>query len=200
MQEIEIRTVIELRDKEQIISNILSEGYILKKSVLQHDLMFDREDASLFRGGYKIRLRTEGSSKEITYKGSLLGSKQVSRRLEINIPVNESSEEDISDFFTALGYPMLFQIKKKREVYIKDDIQISFDEWPIIGVIVEIEGKESLIIELAKQIAPKYSFGNRRLKDFFLEVMTQKNKSFEDLKSDYYEETKFDLGRIEFIL
>lgn len=197
MQEVEIRTVISDKDKSAIQKDLLSCGYVLKKNVIQHDIMFDREDASLFRSGCKIRLRLEGKKKELTYKGSLLGSKDVSRRVELNFPMNDSSVEEISDFMTALGYPMCFQIRKERLVYEKDGVSVSFDEWPIIGCMLEIEGDETAIKALAKQVAPEYAFGNRRLKEFFADKINATGKTFEQLKAEYESETGFLLGKIE---
>ena len=197
MQEVEIRANILEKDKETIKKTLVENGYILKKSVLQHDIMFDREDASLFKSGCKIRLRLEGDKKELTYKGSLLNSKDVSCRTELNLPISNASVQDISNFMTLLGYPMCFQIKKERVVYEKDGISVSFDEWPIIGLLLEIEGNETEIKKLAKQIAPNYVFGNGRLKDFFADKMKDTGKSFEQLKFEYESETGFLLGKIE---
>ena len=200
MKEIEIRTIIKDVDKNEIIKHLLEEGYELTKDVIQHDIMFDKEDASLFRGGSKIRLRIEGNKKELTYKGSLLESDVVSRRTELNFPMDSSSKEDIEAFMTAIGYPLCFQIKKHRIVYSKGDVSVSFDEWPIIGCMLEIEGSEEEIINLSRIIAPNYEFGNRRLKDFFADKMKETGKTLEELKALYEKETGFDLGKIELVV
>lgn len=52
----------------------------------------------------------------------------------------------------------------------------------------------------ANEIAPDKKFGNLRLKDLFEEKMKKENKTIEELKQEYYNETKFDLGKIELIL
>jgi len=200
MQEIEIRTVIDEIEKQKIIASLLAFGFVLSKEVIQHDIMFDKEDASLFKSGCKIRVRFEDNKKELTYKGSLFTSAEVSKRVELNIPIDTVSLEDISDFLASLGYPMCFQYKKKRKVYKKDNISVSFDEWPIIGCMVEIEGEEDTILKLAKQVAPDCSFGNYRLKDFFTDKMKVSSKSFTQLKDEYQNETGFNLGKLELIL
>ena len=43
-------------------------------------------------------------------------------------------------------------------------------------------------------------FGNLKLKDLFKEKMKIENKTIEELKEEYYKETKFDVGKIELIL
>lgn len=69
-----------------------------------------------------------------------------------------------------------------------------------MGYIVEIEGEEDEIKRTANEIAPDKKFGNLRLKDLFEEKMKKENKTIEELKQEYYNETKFDLGKIELIL
>ena len=115
MKEIEIRSIISDDDKQVIISAVESVGFVLKNKSVQHDIIFDTEDAELFRSGQEIRLRLEDDKQEITYKGDLTKSDKVSRRTEISLPINNSSTEDISNFLEALGYPILFQIKKERK-------------------------------------------------------------------------------------
>ena len=124
----------------------------------------------------------------------------MSRRTELNFPMDSSSKEDIEAFMTAIGYPLCFQIKKHRIVYSKGDVSVSFDEWPIIGCMLEIEGSEEEIINLSHRIAPNYEFGNRRLKDFFADKMKETGKTLEELKALYEKETGFDLGKIELVV
>ena len=118
-QEVETRAVIKKEDVDGIVAKLRSEGFELDKTVLIHDMVFDRSDARLFRNGYILRLRIENDNRTITYKDVSLGSKQVSRRNEFNVPVDEFSEEAIIGLFEGLGYPMLFQTKRERIVYIK---------------------------------------------------------------------------------
>jgi len=119
---------------------------------------------------------------------------------EINIKINKEEVDNYIKVFSSIGYPLCFQIKKEREVYTKDNITITIDRWPIIGYLIEIEGEESKIKEVAKQIAQEKEFGNLRLKDLFKDKMDKENKTIEELKKEYYNETNFDLGKIELIL
>ena len=200
MKEIEIRSIISDDDKQVIISAVESVGFVLKNKSVQHDIIFDTEDAELFRSGQKIRLRLEDDKQEITYKGDLTKSDKVSRRTEISLPINNSSTEDISNFLEALGYPILFQIKKERLVYQKNDVEVSFDEWPIIGCLMEIEGKETEIKQIARQVAPSYVFSNYRLKTLFADKSNSSGKSLAELIENYQKSTGFNLGKIQLIL
>lgn len=200
MKEVEIRSIISDDDKRTIISAMESAGFVLKKKSVQHDIIFDTEDGELFKSGQKIRLRFEDGKQEITYKGDLTASGKVSRRTEISLPIDSSSAEDISNFLTALGYPMLFQIKKERLVYQKNNVEIAFDEWPIIGCLMEIEGEEAEIKQIARQVAPSYVFSNYRLKTLFADKSNSSGKSLAELIENYQKSTGFNLGKIQLIL
>lgn len=208
--EVEIRTVVDSDDeKQKIIDNLLNRGFHLKKQLMQYDVMFDKKDASLFRGGEKVRYRVErdliGSTVtiELTGKGDLRESEDVSRRWEGNLEIvgNPLNALDVlTRIFSMFDGVPLFQIEKCREPYEKDGIKVTFDEWPIVGCIIEFEGDEEQLIALAKEVAPEHSFGNRRLKDFFEDKMKATGKTLQELKADYLELTGFDLGKIELIL
>lgn len=196
MQEIEIRSHIEDKDKNDIIKNLEKLGFKQAKKIVQHDIMFDKPDASLFKSGCKIRYRIEGDKKEITYKGSLLGSDKISKRTELNIALKDANLQDVNDFFTSLGYPMLFQVKKDRLVYNLDGVSISFDDWPIIGCLMEIEGDEEKIKTIAEKVAPKYEFKNLRLKEYFLDKMQKTGKTIDELIQEYEKTSGFILGNL----
>jgi len=199
MTETEIRAIV--ADKNGIMDKLKAAGFLFEAETEQHDIMFDYADARLFRKGYKIRLRIEGSYKELTYKGDINASDSVSRRLELNIPLQpDASAQDCVLFFEALGYPLCFQIKKKRTKCSRDNVFVVFDEWPIIGCMMEIEGTEADIFAVAHQFAPDVTFGNYRLSKLFQEKMAQTGKTLEELKNEYWQKTKFDLGKIELIL
>lgn len=199
MIESEIRAIVS--DKKEIIDRLVSIGFSFTREITQHDIMFDKDDASLFRAGYKIRMRIEDKKKEMTYKGNVNKSSEISIRREINIPIcSEASIEECILFFEALGYSVCFQIKKIRTIFSKDDIYATLDEWPIIGCMVEIEGDQDVIVDIAKQIAPDIKFSNYRLSQFFEGKIYETGKSLQQLKDEYYEKTGFDLGKIELIM
>lgn len=196
MEEVEIRTRLTAFDKDEVISKLLDLGFVLKKKTIQHDIIFDKEDAELFKNGCKIRLRIEDGKAELTYKGTMLGSTLVSKRTELNVSLDKVDIDGMNEFLTALGFPMLFQIKKERLLYSNGDIEVCFDEWPIIGCLLEIEGKEEKIRELSQKVAPKYTFDNSRLKKFFLDKMNETNKTLDQLVNEYEKQTGFKLGNL----
>lgn len=198
MLEVEIRTCVE--NKEEYVNRIKENGFKKEKLINQHDIMLDTPDADLFRSGNKIRIRIEDDKAELTYKGNINTYKDISKREEINVPIHKEEVNNYIKIFSSIGYPVCFQIKKEREVYTKENITITIDSWPIIGYLIEIEGEENKIKEIAKQIAPDMEFGNLKLKNLFNEKMKKENKTIEELKKEYYNQTNFDLGKIELIL
>lgn len=198
MLEVEVRAII--NNQEELMDILEKKGFIFLKDTIQHDIMLDKEDASLFISGKKIRIRMEEDKATLTYKGDINKDKNVSKRTELDIPINQKDVDKYIMFLTELGYPVCFQIKKKRKILKKDDITVTFDEWPIIGCMMEIEGPENEIKTIAKEVAPDINFGNYRLKELFERKMQETGKSLEELKENYFKETQFDLGHIELII
>lgn len=198
MLEVEIRTCVE--NKEEYVRKIEECGFKKEKILNQHDIMLDTPDAELFRSGNKIRIRVDDDKAELTYKGNINTFKDISKREEINIQIHKEEVDNYIKIFSSIGYPLCFQIKKERTVYTKENTTITIDSWPIIGYLIEIEGEEDTIKEVAKQIAPDMEFGNLKLKDLFNSKMKKENKTIEELKKEYYNQTNFDLGKIELIL
>lgn len=196
--ETEIRALIP--DPERAIGNAIQLGFVPEPSFDQHDIMFDRSDGSMFRSGSKIRIRVERDRAELTYKGSFLGDASASRRTELNVPLSVEAVSSTSAFLEAIGFPMLFQVKKTRLQLKKGSTKITIDRWPIIGNLMEIEGAEPEIGAFAEQICPDVDFGGYRLKKLFADTATSTGKSIEELKFDYERKTGFKLGNIEFLI
>lgn len=198
MFEVEIRALVS--NKDELIEKLKAKGFSSIKKTIQHDIMLDRPDASLFLSGRKIRIRLEGDSATLTYKGDLTANKNVSKRTELNFGIEKDNVDGVIQMFTEIGYPICFQIKKERISLKNDDVEATFDEWPIIGCMVEIEGEESKIKKLAEEITPGIKFSNYRLKEMFENKVKETGKTFEELKQEYISRTGFDLGHIELIL
>lgn len=198
MMEIEIRAIVD--NKDDLMGKLVNKGFENVKTTVQHDIMLDKPDASLFTSGKKIRIRIEDDGATLTYKGDINTDAEISKRLELNIEIDKNKINDYINFLTELGYPICFQIKKERVVMKKDNIAVTFDEWPIIGCMMEIEGSEDKIKKIAKEIAPEQKFSNYRLKELFQNKMDETGKTLDELKADYFEKSNFDLGHIELIV
>lgn len=198
MKEIETRTVI--KNIDGIRKKLEELNFIYKGKYEQHDIMLDTPNADIFNSRRKLRIRIENDKVELTYKGKFENRNDVAKREELNVNINKEDVEKYIRIFSGIGYGICFQIKKTRELWKKNNVQVTVDNWPIIGNILEIEGNEEEIMVLANKIAPDNEFKNYLLKDLFKEKMCKTGKTMEELKSDYFKETGFDLGKIELIL
>lgn len=198
MTEVEIRAIV--NNKTELIQVLKEKGFDNTKNVVQHDIMLDKPDAQLFISGKKIRIRMEDDKATLTYKGDINVNKEISKRTELNFPIAIDSVNEYITFLTELGYPICFQVKKKRAVFQKEDIMVTFDEWPIIGCMMEIEGPEDRIKAIAAEVAPDIKFSNYRLKELFENKMRETGKTLAELKENYLKENQFDLGKIELIV
>ncbi len=186
MLEVEIRSIV---DNPIHLQDLLRDaGFSCEPSFEQLDIILDKPDASLFRSGQKIRLRIQKDLAELTYKGVFQGDSTACRREEITIPVELKEVKDWISFFTRLGYPECFRIPKTRTIFRHGAIQVTFDEWPIIGCLLEIEGIETKCKEIAKFLVPGKELRNYRLKELFLEKTHQTGKSLSQLRDEYEQE------------
>lgn len=196
--EIETRTIV--TDPDTFKAALLSAGFRHHATYEQRDIILDVTDGSLFKAGRKIRIRAEGGSAELTYKGPPVGDASASRRLEIDIPVPVSSVEAYIKFFDALGYPVLYQLVKERVKFSKDNVKVTLDTWPIIGVLAELEGPEADIKQCAAKTFPTLIFKNYRLKELFLQVGEQRGMTISQMIEEYESRTNNKLGQLAIAL
>jgi predicted adenylyl cyclase CyaB len=197
MTEIEVRAILE--DPTQAQRRLLEMNFTEETPYEQWDIMLDRPDASLFRSGQKIRIRAEKGRAELTYKGLFQGDASASRRTEINLEIEPAQIEKYVTLFEALGFPLCFQIRKQRKIFKSSSAKVSFDDWPLIGCLVEVEGSEENVKTVASQMAPSVTFKNYRLKELLKNLETKTGRSIAELKAEYIGQTGFDLGKIELL-
>lgn len=198
MFEIEVRALIKNVVPAQ--DRLRELGFEEAPAFEQHDIIIDKPDASLFLSGQKIRIRIEKEEAELTYKGLFQGDGSASRRVETNVSISEKQIPSIIRFLEAIGYSVCFQVKKTRKIFHKRDMEVTFDEWPIIGNLVEIEGDEKAVKKCASKIAPEVEFRNYRLRELFQMEEENTGKTVKELKEEYLLETGFDLGKIELLV
>jgi predicted adenylyl cyclase CyaB len=189
----EIRAAVKEHDVPTILATLSSKGYVFGGKQTQHDTIFITASTS-FQNSRIIRLRTEGERTKLTLKGKDRGSASTaSRRFELNVPVTTYFGKKILGFLPAFGYTLCFQVEKKRTLFMKGGATVSFDEWPLVGFILEIKGTEESALGISKDIAPQYAFGNRRLKDFFADILRETGKSPEELIREHEARTGINL-------
>ncbi len=200
MKEVEVRAIIAPGEKQRIIEELQRRGFRLEPEQEQIDIVLDHPDASLFRSGRKIRLRLEDGRAELTYKGPFQGDKHASRRDEITVPLAAKSTDDIIQIFEALGFPVCFRIRKKRLTLRHAGVSVTFDEWPILGCLMEIEGAENEVRDLAATTAQGVAFANYRLKELFHQREQETGRPLSELKTEYESRSGDHLGQLELLI
>jgi len=175
-------------------------GFACTAAFEQLDMMYDRPDGALFRSGQKIRIRVEGNHAELTYKGAFQGDASASRRTEVNVLIQPKDTGSLSELLEALGYPLLFQVRKARNVFRAGAVTATLDDWPIIGPMLELEGDEADIKEVAEATFPGIEFANYRLKTLFEKVCAERGLSLAELQKEYEGRSGFKLGNLGFLL
>ncbi len=101
------------------------------------------------------RVRDEGDKVTMTYKhthtaNSAMGTEEVEAEV--------SSFETASLFMEKLGFRDFLYQENYREAWDKDGVQVTLDEWPVIGCIIEIEApSEDLVKATARQLGFDYT-------------------------------------------
>ncbi len=197
-KEIETRAVVS--DKDDIIQALIGLGFAEAYSRPQTDITIDHPDGSLFRSGRKIRIRVEGNHAELTYKGASQGDRSFSRRNELNLNIPLNQVDDFRNLFEAIGFPPLLTITKHRTCLVRSGIKVTFDEWPIIGCVMEIEGPEQPVSRLIAEVVPNLEFKHYRLKELFEMAAEKAGASVQELQKKYERENNVSLGQIDLLL
>jgi adenylate cyclase, class 2 len=128
---------------------------------LQDDCLLDRDDAELRTGGCALRIRRDGASARVTFKGPVMpGPMKMREELETGV----DNADILAALFAALGYTPRFRYQKYREEFSLPNLVIAIDETPI-GTFVELEGEEMAIGEAAARLGRSpvdYVFGSYR--------------------------------------
>lgn len=144
MKEIEIKLKVE--NVDEIREKILSLGAVFVKKEGELDEYFDFEDEKLKKEGKAFRIRNK---KTVCFKESLESSeKKVREETEVNI-------DDYDGFVKFLDLSKLkkdFVKEKVRETFKKNNLEITIDTLPHIGIFLELEGPEKEIDEIAAKL------------------------------------------------
>ncbi len=102
---------------------------------LVDDRLFDTADDQLRRGGSALRLRDDGASSRLTWKGPVQAG-PVKSREELETGIDDV--DSVHAILRAIGYRQHFRAQKYREEYALGAALVTVDDTPA-GVYVEIE-------------------------------------------------------------
>ena len=123
-------------------------GRLVVSRRLIEDEHFDTIDGRLRSGGTALRVRRDGSTTRLTFKGPVHAG-PVKSREEIETSVADG--DVLRQILAALHFEPVFRAQKYREEYALDDATVTVDDTPI-GCFVEIEGPEATITHVAARL------------------------------------------------
>lgn len=120
----------------------------LRPRRLQRDWLLDDEAGRLQSAQSTLRVRDEGGQGVVTFKGAPQPG-QMKLREELETGVSDPAV--LLTILEHAGLSTRFRYEKYREEFSVDDAVVAIDE-TLIGVVVEIEGAESRIHEIARAL------------------------------------------------
>jgi adenylate cyclase class 2 len=115
---------------------------LLRPRRLQDDVLYDTDVNQLLAGGSVLRVRRDGPTTVLTWKGPVQPS-AMKLREELETTVGDGTV--LEHVLVELGFTPRFRYQKYREEYALDHLIVAIDDTPI-GVYVELEGTEEAIL------------------------------------------------------
>jgi adenylate cyclase class 2 len=117
----------------------------LRPRRLQQDSLFDTDDESLRRKRCVLRIRQDGSTGILTFKGPVQPGPMKQRE---ELETAAADGDMLRQIFDRLDLRAWFRYEKYREEFTAEGVIIAVDETPV-GTFVEIEGTSDGITEMA---------------------------------------------------
>lgn len=134
MLEIEIKSYCD--NREDVLQRIISRGGRFKERAIEHDIYFNHPCRDFAITDEALRIRVIDKRTILTYKGPKIGDTTKTRFEE---EVLFDNLESMQTVLLRLGFTMVDEVVKKREIYCINDVDICVDEVVDVGSFVELE-------------------------------------------------------------
>ncbi len=140
---IEVEAKYICKDILALIKECQKKGFILQKDLLEKDEYFTDINGQFVKDRTCLRLRSNNDKLELTFKGKSQVPSNFYLKEEHNIILDIRQYNDYQEMINSLGYHNYVEVKKKRRVYLKQEVDFAIavvlDELQNIGSFVEFE-------------------------------------------------------------
>lgn len=144
MKEVEVKARASLEDVRRKLTKL---GARRIRVEVQEDLYFSHPCRDFAESDEALRLRVVGGEVELTYKGPREPGR-VKSRVEVTVRLDDL--ERALAILSYLGFKELATVKKLREVYVLDDVEVCLDRVEGLGEFVEVESRGASSRELVE--------------------------------------------------
>jgi len=133
MIEIEIKA---RADHDEVLKALKEAGASFEKTADQADVFYNAPDRDFGETDEALRLRRQGSSAYLTYKGKKLDKVSKTRK---EVEAQVCDPQKIEDILLSLGFRKTYSVFKKRDIYHLKGAEICVDRVEGLGDFVELE-------------------------------------------------------------
>ena len=144
MTNYEVESKFRVDDPEPIRQALLASNALEREAVAQEDRYLAHPSRNFAETGEALRLRLDGSTNKITYKGAKLGGLAKTRE-EIELTFEEGLEnrERLTRLFLLLGFQEVATVRKRRVEFEAERnnrlFHVAIDRAESLGTFVEVE-------------------------------------------------------------
>jgi adenylate cyclase class 2 len=148
---------------------------------LQDDVILDSDEGTLQARGCVLRVRRDGETAAVTWKGPVLPS---AMKLREEIETGVGDADALLRVFDELGFKPRFRYQKFRTELALPRLVVAIDETPI-GVFIELEGDETAIAEATVRLGrTPDDYMRESYRSLFLEWRRNQNLAAADMVFD----------------
>ncbi len=132
------------------------EGYKKIEETLQTRILYKRHDKTMLR--ITIKNKNGKITKEFDFKQDKLTDKPLVERKE-TIPIKYTDDEAIESIIDFLDYKKAIELKRKRLVYVKDNVKFELDDYssPNQMYVVALEGNKLDTCKIYSELHKNYN-------------------------------------------